>query len=574
MSRQADIEQLIYEHNRRLQIRKQQRAAGGVFVDPQIIIEIEDIEAEIDRLQQELETLKTAAPQQTPATGQNARLFISYKRDVEPDESVAREVCAALETDYAIFIDRTMPVGTRWAEQIETELNRADFFIVFLSAQAVQSEMVAGEIIKAHQLAQAHGGRPVILPVRLAYQDPFPYPLDTYLDPINWAFWRGSADTPRLIEDLRRAVTSGVLTVDPQAKASFLRATKPGHRPPPAAAAQPVRLEAPEGTMDPQSAFYIERPGDKIALEAISRQGVTITIKGPRQMGKSSLLMRVIDAATKGNKRVAFLDFQLFDRDALEDADVFFRQFCYWLTDELDLEEQVDKYWQMPLGNSQRCTRYIRRYLLRALNGPLLLAMDEVETIFETDFRSDFFGMLRSWHNMRRPGAIWRQLDLALVTSTEPYQLIDNLNQSPFNVGEVIQLADFSAQQVSDLNRRHNSPLSANQEKQLYGLLGGHPYLIRRALYLVAGNRLAVADIFLQATDDRSPFGDHLRRHLFRLHGQDDLIRGMRQVLQSHTCSDEQVFHRLRGAGLVRRQGRTVLPRCRLYEDFFRKHLP
>ena len=55
--------------------------------------------------------------------------------------------------------------------------------------------------------------------------------------------------------------------------------------PPPSASAS---LEMPEGTMDPQSTFYVERPSDHTALAAIERQGITISIKAPRQMGKSS----------------------------------------------------------------------------------------------------------------------------------------------------------------------------------------------------------------------------------------------------------------------------------------------
>ncbi len=76
-------------------------------------------------------------------------------------------------------------------------------------------------------------------------------------------------------------------------------------------------------------------------------------------MGKSSLLIRTINAAVKNGKRVAFLDFQLFDRAALADADRFFRQFCAWLTAELEMEDRLDEYWNMPLGNSQRSTRYV-----------------------------------------------------------------------------------------------------------------------------------------------------------------------------------------------------------------------
>jgi AAA-like domain/TIR domain len=498
------------------------------------------------------------------------RVFISYKRNVEPDHPLATRVYNELRKNYDVFIDQAMLVGTRWAERIEAELHQTDFLIVFLSTHSVHSEMVLAEITAAFDIARSCNGRPAILPVRVAYHEPFQYPLSAYLSAINWAFWETDQDTARLIDELRQAISQGALSAEQQPvhaspaqeNASLLE---------PSASAQP--LEMPEGTMDPDSRLYIERPGDSIALNAIQREGVTITIKGPRQMGKSSLLNRIMATATKAGKRVAFLDFQLFDKPALLSADTFFPQFCSWLTDELGMENRLDEHWKLPLGNSQRTTRYIGRYLLEALNGPLLLGMDEVETVFDTDFRSDFFSMLRNWHNSRRSGSIWKRLDLALVTSTEPYQFINNLNQSPFNVGEVIELSDFSLEQLDDLNGRHGSSLSGPQLESLMTLLNGHPYLTRRALYLIASGHISVPDLFAKAADDRGPFGDHLRYHLFRLHGNADLVQGLLQVIQAHVCPDDQIFFRLRGAGLVKREGHTVLPRCQLYATFFQEQL-
>src|SRR5262245_25819369 len=258
---------------------------------------------------------------------QRARIFISYKRNVAPDEPVARQVYEVLRQHHDVFIDQTMLVGAPWADRIEAELRQADFLITFLSAESIHSEMVVGEIETAHRLAEEQGGRPALLPVRLAYREPFQYPLSAYLNPINWALWQSHEDTPRLMEELTHAISGGALTLDERSKANILQATASSSMPAPLASAQPARLEMPEGTMDPQSAFYVERTGDRIALEAIERQGVTITIIGPRQMGKSSLLIRTMEAAAKAGKRVAFLDFQLFDKSALTDAHTFFRQF-------------------------------------------------------------------------------------------------------------------------------------------------------------------------------------------------------------------------------------------------------
>ncbi|RCJ18396.1 hypothetical protein A6S26_28970 [Nostoc sp. ATCC 43529] len=342
--------------------------------------------------------------------------------------------------------------------------------------------------------------------------------------------------------------------------------------PRPFRAVQPVSLEMPEGTMSSESQFYIERSSDLLALEIIKQQGVTIIIKGPRQMGKSSLLIRTIDAAVAVGKWVVFLDFQLFDKATLNNADNFFRQFCCWLTDELEMADKVDEYWQTPLGYSQRCTRYVNRYILKDFGKPLVLAMDEVESIFDSEFRSDFFAMLRSWHNSRAITPIWKNLDLVLATSTEPYQFIDNLHESPFNVGVAVNLEDFTTEQVADLNRRHGSPLNSSEERQLMALLNGHPYLVRLALYVIASQRLSTAELFTNATADNGPFGNHLRNYLFRLHNKTELVQGMLQVIRQNIC-DERVFFRLHGAGLVRREGHKVIPRCQLYAEYFREKL-
>jgi AAA domain-containing protein/TIR domain-containing protein len=279
------------------------------------------------------------------ASTKRARIFISYKR-VEPDTSVAREVFEALSQQHDVFIDQVIPVGVRWGERIEAEIRQADVFIAFLSADSIYSEMVVAEISTAYQLTKSQGGRPVILPIRLAYRAPFPYPLSAYLDAINWAFWQTPEDTPCLITELMHAVSGAALPIaTSQAKSGLLQSSATLSLPPPSASAL---LEMPEGTMDPQSTFYIERPSDHTALAAIERQGMTISIKAPRQMGKSSLLMRIVDAATRQGKRVALLDFQLFEKAALTDANTFFRQFCSWLTLEVDVEDRLDDYWQAP----------------------------------------------------------------------------------------------------------------------------------------------------------------------------------------------------------------------------------
>jgi GTPase SAR1 family protein len=501
------------------------------------------------------------------------RIFISYKRDVQPDESVALQILQALSPQYQIFLDQNISVGTSWAEQIEAEIRQADFLIVLLSEYSAHSEMVETEIRMAHNFAQIQSGYPIILPVRLAYRQPFQYPLSAYLNHINWAYWSNEQDTPRLIEELRQAISSRKLSINTQTKIDLLPLNEPSELPHPSASAQPGALEIPEGTMKLKSAFYVERQADTIALNTIVQEGVTISIKGPRQVGKSSLLNRIIKAARDESKHVLFLDFQLLGKADLSSDEVFLRRFCSWVSADLELEDRVDEYWQKNISQIQRCTRYISRYILKELASPLVLAMDEVDKVFDTPFRNDFFGMLRNWHNSRAMSDIWNNLDFVLVTSTEPYQLIDDLNQSPFNVGQVIELEDFSFEQVADLNRRHGSLFNTSAEMKLMALLNGHPYLVRKALYLVASKQITTTELFNDASNTRGPFGDHLRRLLSLLHDRQELKQAILQVISQNTCENQQIFWQLRGVGLVRSNGQEVIPRCQLYADYFREHL-
>ncbi len=338
----------------------------------------------------------------------------------------------------------------------------------------------------------------------------------------------------------------------------------------------PIPVKAPRGAIG-QAHFYIERSSDQKAREAIEHSdGVTIAIKAPREMGKSSLLMRLINAAEKMDRRVVYFDFRLlFTQATAIDSETFFRRFCSEMSEALNLEDRIAEFWRTTLTAINNCTRYVERYILPEINSPLMLAMDGVDLIEGSIFRSDFFGMLRSWHNKRSNPItpIWKQLSLVLSTSTEPSLFIENLDQSPFNVGTEIELTDFTLAEVTQLNDRYSLPLNREQVQKLMNLLHGHPYLAHLALYLVAAKHLTAADLFTHTAEDEGPFGEHLHRLLARLNNQEALIQGLRQVIDSHQCQNEQAFLRLRAAGLVRREGEQILPRCELYAKYFRKHL-
>ena len=159
-----------------------------------------------------------------------------------------------------------------------------------------------------------------------------------------------------------------------------------------------------------------------------------------------------------------------------------------------------------------------------------------------------------------------------MVTSTEPYLFIDRPHESPFNVGQVLALSDFSQPQVQELNALHDTPLFQPEVERLHELLHGQPYLTRKAFYMVK-NGLTPDQLFAQASKDDGPFGDHLRNFFLRLLNYPDLAAALKQVALGRGCADARLAHRLQGAGLVRSEAGKIVPRCNLYAQYFRERL-
>src|SRR5438067_11009251 len=104
---------------------------------------------------------------------------------------------------------------------------------------------------------------------------------------------------------------------------------------------------------------------------------------------------------------------------------------------------------------------------------------------------------------------------MAIAYATEAHLFISDLNQSPFNVGTRLVLDDFTPDQVAELNRRYDSPLKDESEAAtFYGLLSGHPYLVRKGLHEMAAHGTTLSTVARQDHKVEGPFRHHLRRFL------------------------------------------------------------
>jgi hypothetical protein len=151
--------------------------------------------------------------------------------------------------------------------------------------------------------------------------------------------------------------------------------------------------------------------------------------------------------------------------------------------------------------------------------------------------------------------------------------LIQDVNQSPFNMGLKLYLADFNEQQLRDLNRRHGSPVQARDFAAFMRLLHGHPYLTRKAFYTLVTERLSWAQLTRVAAAGRGPFADHLRQLHWQLSHDQQLKEALKEVIQYNRCQDDNSLFRLLRAGLIKGSGNFYECRCDLYRLYFEDKL-
>lgn len=513
----------------------------------------------------------------SPNPKYNQQVFISY-RSKDPDASLAQAFHKGLVAagHQAFMAAESINWGENWVERIDQELKRCDYFLLLLSEQSASSEMVAGEVRTARILRDKLG-KPVILPVRvnLPVDEPLNYELRSFLQTIQQKQWNSEADTSIILSEILNLLSTGASPEAVEGAISPIPAIETKKRPPLPAA----DLELPGGTIQLASQFYVKRqPWESRCYEEIEKNAGLIRIKAPRQMGKTSLLARISNYVAEEGYRTVSLDFLETDERVFEDLSGFLKRFCALVSRKLGLSpRKVTEFWDEELfGPKENCNDYFEEFLLRDLTVPLFLGLDEVDRLFPyNEVAKEFLALLRHWNEKAKVNDIWAKLRMVLVHSTESYVVMDT-NSSPFNVGLALELPEFTEAQVLDLAGRHGLSWTSQEVENLMVMVGGHPYLVRLALYHVAQGDFSLTELLTEAPTDGGIYGEHLRRHLWNLKQHPELAAAFQQVVVTNESVklEPMLAFKLNGMGLVTLEGNDVkLLHEPLYRPYFRERL-
>lgn len=361
------------------------------------------------------------------------------------------------------------------------------------------------------------------------------------------------------------------------------------------------------GTLRHDAPSYVERRADLDLSEGLLA-GEFCYVLTPRQMGKSSLMVRTASKLRERGVNIIALDLTAIGQNLTPEQ--WYDGLLARMGRQLRLDEELDRFWceHERLGPCQRLFSAIRDVVLRHRQGPLAIFVDEIDTVRSLPFPTDeFFAAIRECYNRRAEDPELNRLTFCLLGVATPSDLIRDTRTTPFNIGRRIELHDFSDAEAMplaqglrgrSLRKDEHGPSAAaaepeaavrNAERLLKRILfwtGGHPYLTQRFCQAVATIAPAAGsadvdrlceELFLsfkaRERDDNLLF---VRERLLRSEAdRQSLLELYAKARRDRRVADDEantLVSVLKLSGIVKPEGGCLRKRNRIYAAVFDEH--
>ena len=109
----------------------------------------------------------------------------------------------------------------------------------------------------------------------------------------------------------------------------------------------------------------------------------------------------------------------------------------------------------------------------------------------------------------------------------------------------------------------------------LLAMIGGHPYLVRLALYNLGHQTVTLEQLLKEAPTIAGIYSNYLRHHLANLQEHPELAIALKRVVTSPISVQLEAIaaYKLESMGLVKLEGNQAIPSCELYQLYFREQL-
>ncbi|MFQ5650256.1 MAG: AAA-like domain-containing protein [bacterium] len=241
------------------------------------------------------------------------------------------------------------------------------------------------------------------------------------------------------------------------------------------------------GTILEADALYVTRQADAELLE-LCRDGAFAHILSSRQVGKSSLMHRTSKALAKEGIHSVIIDLTKIGIQL--SAESWYLGLLYEIQKKLIPKADVVSWWRAhsDLGATHQLTQFFQDVLLKDVPGRIVIFVDEIDTTLNLSFTDDFFAAIRYLHNARAESPEFKRLSFVLIGVAAPGDLIQDRRRTPFNIGQRVELTDFTEEEALPLSEGLKLP-PEHARQVLHWVMkwsGGHPYLTQRLCRTIA----------------------------------------------------------------------------------------
>jgi hypothetical protein len=257
----------------------------------------------------------------------------------------------------------------------------------------------------------------------------------------------------------------------------------------------------PGGTLPDEIESYIPRKADIDLYKSLKNNNFSYVLTA-RQMGKSSLKIRMIKSLKEEGYKCISIDISIFGK---ANSPIQWQySFLHDISNQLNLETEFRNWWNKgdDFTPFYRISLFFESVILKHITDKMIFFLDEIDSIININrdiFNSnDFFALIRSFYNRRAENNNFCNINFVLFGVATPDDLMADYMQTPFNIGTEIRLDYIKPNEAIQFYKGFSHYKDINPKdivNEILTMTDGQPFLTQKLCFEIVENEESITDI-------------------------------------------------------------------------------